>query len=260
MYDRKIGDRELTFGVSGLLYQSNVLLYDKETESLWSQLREEAVTGSLTGTKLTPLPSVTTTWGRWRELHPKTLVLSPQTGYSRPYGRNPYEAYEASDELMFPPSRLDRRLPPKEKVIGIRLGGEEIALPFSGLARASRSIEVEIGGMTVTVSFDATTQTAEAIVGTDPLPAFTGYWFAWSAFHPKTKVWGEESPRSAVPRALDSMFRRATIVEHSGVSPTSPGSLRAGTSERAAASTGSAERSGTTRIFPSSMFGSPTSF
>ncbi len=76
MYDRTVNNKELTFGVSGLLHENNVLFYDHQTESLWSQLKEAAVTGPLTGTHLTALPSVTTTWKAWRTQHPDTLVLS----------------------------------------------------------------------------------------------------------------------------------------------------------------------------------------
>ena len=75
MYDREMNKKELTFGVSGLLYESNVLLYDHQTESLWSQLKEEAVTGPQTGTRLRAIPSVMTTWKAWRAQHPNTLVL-----------------------------------------------------------------------------------------------------------------------------------------------------------------------------------------
>ena len=76
-------DTELTFGVSGRLYESNVLLYDHETESLWSQLKEESVTGPMIGTQLAAVPSVLTTWKQWQTHHPETLVLSMQTGHNR---------------------------------------------------------------------------------------------------------------------------------------------------------------------------------
>lgn len=202
MYDRKINGREITFGVSGKLYQSNVLLYDKQTESLWSQLKEEAVTGPMTGTRLTALPSIVTSWSRWRHDHPKTLVLSSDTGYSRPYDRDPYAGYEESDVLMFPPSHGDTRLPPKERVLGLELKGETMAFPLSRLAAAKAPLDVTIGGMKVTVRYDSETKTAEALAGGDAIPAFTGYWFAWYAFHPTTKVW--EPERQKRIRALGS--------------------------------------------------------
>lgn len=197
MYDRKVGAKELTFGVSGRLYQSNVLLYDKETESLWSQLKEEAVTGEMTGTKLPALPSVVTPWGRWKNLHPTTLVLSPDTGYSRPYQRNPYEDYERSSDVMFPPSRIDSRLPAKERVLGLEVAEKVIAFPFRRLERAKGPVELRFGNVRVEIRYDRATETAEALVDGKPASAFTGYWFAWYGFHPKTEIWGDVEPKAS---------------------------------------------------------------
>lgn len=215
MYDRKIDGRELTFGVSGKLYQSNVLLYDKQSESLWSQLKEEAIAGEMTGKRLTALPSVLTTWGRWRRDHPNTLVLSPDTGYARPYDRDPYAGYAESDGLMFPPSRVDRRLPSKVRVLGIEIQGDAVALPFERLAAAKTPLEIRIGGTEVTVRYDSASATAEALVRGQPIPAFTGYWFAWYAFHPQTKVWPEMSSAAAEPGRLDEASR-IVLVRASG--------------------------------------------
>lgn len=214
MYDRKIDGRELKFGVSGKLYQSNVLLYDKQSESLWSQLKEEAISGEMTGKRLTALPSVLTTWSRWRRDHPATLVLSPDTGYARPYDRDPYAGYAESGDLMFPPSRVDRRLPAKARVLGIEMQGDAVALPFERLAAAKTPFEIRIGGTEVTIRYDSATATAEALVRGKLIPAFTGYWFAWYAFHPQTKVWPDVSP-AAAPAALGEASR-IVVVEHQG--------------------------------------------
>ncbi len=88
-----IEGRHLRFGVSGLLYNSDVLLYDLETESLWSQIMGTAVTGAMRGTHLTHLPLLHTTWKKWQELHPDSQVLTEDTGFVRDYGRNPYAGY-----------------------------------------------------------------------------------------------------------------------------------------------------------------------
>ena len=87
MYARKVDAKTYTFGVSGLLYRSNVLMYDKQTESLWLQVKRRAVTGPMTGTKLFTFPSTITTWSKWRKKHPDTTVLSFDTGYNRNYKR-----------------------------------------------------------------------------------------------------------------------------------------------------------------------------
>lgn len=101
MYDRTVNGQTLSFGVSGQLYRRNLLLYDHQTESLWSQIREEAVTGPFAGTRLRAVPSTMTTWAEWRQQHPDTLVLSTDTGFDRDYERDPY-AGGYVDILMLP--------------------------------------------------------------------------------------------------------------------------------------------------------------
>jgi len=120
-------DTELTVGVSGRLYESNVLLYDHQTESLWSQLKEEAVTGPLTGTRLAVVPSILTTWKQWQTQHPETFVLSTQTGYDRNYDYSLYEGYARHPSTLFPIANQDDRLAPKERIIGVSLNGKHKA-------------------------------------------------------------------------------------------------------------------------------------
>ena len=79
MYSRKINGQTHRFGVSGLLYKSNILMYDEQTESLWSQVMQRAVTGPLSGTKMEKLSSVLTTWKKWQAHHPDTDALTPAT-------------------------------------------------------------------------------------------------------------------------------------------------------------------------------------
>jgi uncharacterized protein DUF3179 len=192
-YNRELGPKELTLGVSGKLYESNLLFYDKSTESLWSQIKGEAIAGPLTGQRLSALPSIVTTWAAWRESHPDTLVLDVNTGYPRDYGTNPYQSYENSSELMFPVATTDDRLPPKERVLGLTMNGADEAFPFSRLAKAKPPPIVDLGSQRVTVVFDPPTQTAMVRAGGKQVAAYTGYWFAWVAFHPKTAVWGTSS-------------------------------------------------------------------
>ena len=104
VFDRRVGDVERTFGVSGMLYNSNVLMFDRETESLWSQAQMRAVSGSAAAqtNRLMLLPSELTSWGDWKTRYPDTRVLSDDTGHDRPYQRQAYAQYFATDELMFP--------------------------------------------------------------------------------------------------------------------------------------------------------------
>ncbi len=114
-------------GTSGFLYQSNKLMYDKKTQSLWNTLWGKPVIGPLTrkGIKLDYLSVVTTTWGKWKKLHPKTTVLSIRTGHQRNYDEGvAYQDYFATDDLMFSVSKKDKRLKNKQEVLVIRIPEE----------------------------------------------------------------------------------------------------------------------------------------
>jgi hypothetical protein len=113
-----------------------LLFYDKASESLWSQIKDEAIAGPLTGRRLEALPSVVTTWETWRAAHPDTQVLDVDTGYSRNYAVDPYENYERSDQIMFPVTPLDNRRPAKERILGLTVNKIDEAFPFSRLAKA----------------------------------------------------------------------------------------------------------------------------
>ncbi|HHH36978.1 MAG TPA: DUF3179 domain-containing protein [Gammaproteobacteria bacterium] len=185
------------FGVSGLLYNSDVLLYDRETGSLWSQLLGQAVTGPLRGTPLQMLPLTHTTWGHWRHDHPDSLVLSRDTGYARDYDRDPYAGYVDSAGVFFPVRHRDPRFHPKARVLGLVLDGRAKAWPFSELSRArGKTIEDRLGGRRLRIRFDAGSETAviEDEAGR-PLPGTVLFWFAWYAFHPDTAVYRHPGPQ-----------------------------------------------------------------
>jgi hypothetical protein len=208
VFERLVGDDTLSFGVSGRLYESNVLLYDHQGESLWSQLASEAVTGSSTGTTLQQIPAVLTSWGAWQASHPETLVLSPKTGHPRDYDANPYAAYESSGSLMFRSSRRDPRLLPKDRVLGVVVGNESRAYPLSELEMADTAVTDTLGGQQIIVTLRE--GTATAMQGDSLLEAIELYWFAWAAFHPHTSVWrSEASPPCGATQRLDD----AKIVE-----------------------------------------------
>jgi len=119
-WDREINGTVTTFGVSGLLYNSNLIPYDRESNSNWSQMRLDCVNGSLKGTKAKNYTLVETTWGTWKEMYPESSVLSTSTGYSRSYGRYPYGSYRTNNSyIIFPVSNTDSRIENKERVHGI---------------------------------------------------------------------------------------------------------------------------------------------
>ena len=191
-FDARVDGLDLRFGVSGLLYNSDMLMYDRATDSLWSQIMARALTGPMKWKTLTQLPLVHTAWADWRTRHPRTQVLSTETGHERDYGRDPYEGYDAVPRLMFEVAHRDDRLPPKEWVLGLRVGGEAKAYPFSLLERrvdARGRVADRIGGQRIEIRFDPLHRSAEAF-GHDarPIPGVTAFWFAWFAFHPDTGV------------------------------------------------------------------------
>ena len=197
-FSARVAGKETTFGVSGLLYNSDVLLYDRASESLWSQLLGQAISGPLKGQKLEPVPITHTSWADWRRRHPDTAVLSTQTGFSRDYATDPYAGYDRIATLMFEVQHKDDRLPLKEWVLGLKLGGEARAYPFSVLARrvsAQGRLRDQLGGQAVEIRFDREHQSAEAFdAAGKPLPGVMAFWFAWVAFNPKTTVLAALAP------------------------------------------------------------------
>lgn len=177
------------FGVSGLLYNSDVLLYDRETESLWSQILAQAISGPLKGRKLKTVPLTHTSWQDWSIRHPDSLVMSINTGYTRDYSKSPYAGYEKSNRIFFPVAASDGRFHSKEWVLGVNVEGSYKAYPFSELAKTSSPVTDSIAGYRIEVSFDRENRSAVARDEKgNEIPAVTSYWFAWYAFHPDTRV------------------------------------------------------------------------
>ncbi len=228
VYDVTVDGVHHELGTSGFLYRSNKLMYDHATKSLWSSLTGRPVVGPLVGKgiELAPLPVVTTTWREWRTRHPKTLVLSLDTGHQRDYSEGAaYRDYFASDRLMFTVPQLDDRLPHKAEVLALRLPsepGESVAIAADYLA--SRSVvHLRIGRSDVVVLTDASgaNRVYESrhvtFIGWDGagtardrqggswavdesqlsgprgetlrrLPAHRAFWFGWHAAYPETRL------------------------------------------------------------------------
>jgi hypothetical protein len=136
VYDRRIKGKELTFGVSGKLHANSLIMYDHQTDSLWSHLAGAAVTGPMQGEKLKPLSSMFTKWEIWKKLHPNSKVLSTGRSGFLASMRDPYESYYRSPDTGIIPTRLsDQRIYPKEYVLGVVVSGKAKAYPFSVLSR-----------------------------------------------------------------------------------------------------------------------------
>ena len=185
-----IENKAHTFGVSGLLYNSDVLLYDRQTESLWSQLMTQAVSGQHKGRQLQSLPVLQTSWQNWKTKFPDTLVLSTETGYSRNYNDSPYAAYLKSPQTMFPLSSVSRRYHPKQAVLGIEVNGQFKVYPFIELEKGGAEFSDTFNGNSMIIRYDKKYRTASIFNQQGKqLPAVKTFWFAWYAFHPKTKVY-----------------------------------------------------------------------
>ena len=190
-FSSDVAGKVTEFGVSGLLYNSDVLLYDKNTESLWSQIMGEAVSGALVGEKLKPIPISHTTWRDWVARHPDTRVLSTETGFSRDYARNPYQGYEQSRQLYFGVNnKAPQNYHPKEQVIGLEFNGVYKAYPFVELEKHGEpQFKDSVNGISVTINWDSTNQSVilSNSKGVE-IAGIQGFWFAWFAFHPDTLV------------------------------------------------------------------------
>jgi Protein of unknown function (DUF3179) len=153
VFERRVGGRTLTFGTTGNLRRSDLVMWDRQTESWWQQLTAEAVVGRLTGTHLEVLPSQTLSWADFKRVHPDGDVLSRDTGVQREYGSNPYAGYDQPDSEPFLfDGEADDRLPPKERVLAIFAGDETVVVPFGRLAREP-VVELDAGGRPIVVLY-----------------------------------------------------------------------------------------------------------
>ena len=189
-FDPVLKGKRYTFGVSGLLYNSDVLMYDLQTESLWSQIKREAVTGPMTGTRLQPVFLVHTTWGEWRREHPDTKVLSDRTGYDRDYERDPYAEYRRSRGLWFAVQKSSAHFHPKEWVLGVVIGGAAKAYAFSDLTGQPSVFTDRVKEVPIQVHFHSESRNAFVTdMQGEPIPSVVGFWFAWYAFYPETMIY-----------------------------------------------------------------------
>jgi len=185
---REIDGQVTEFGVSGLLYNSDLVFYDRKTETLWDQIEAKGIVGPLTGTELELVPITMTRWGKWKTAHPDTLVLSADTGFAFDYSRDAYGNYRDQKRLMFPVANTSSAIHPKSVVFGFDFGGQQIAFTES-LLEQSAPVEREIGGQSFDISLadDGEVKMANRESGEEYFPV-RSYWFAWYTFHPETEL------------------------------------------------------------------------
>jgi hypothetical protein len=234
VFNRTMNDgRILEFGTSGKLYNSNLVMYDRTTKSLWSQAMAQGIVGKLAGIKLERIPFDVASWKEWKQLYPDSKVLSTDTGSTRPYGADPYGDYYTNGDLLFPVSNSNNRLGLMEIVIGLenkgqyksfklqevedkkvindQVNGKPIVL-FSLHPFMARVYDPVVDGQILEFNYtikdkgfvDKQTNSmwnfeGNAISGhmkgkqLTRIPFDEGFWFEWVAFHPKTKLYDGSS-------------------------------------------------------------------
>ncbi|MFQ5692190.1 MAG: DUF3179 domain-containing protein [Nitrospinota bacterium] len=150
-FDRRLDGRLLDFGTTGKLQKSNLVMYDRQTESWWEQFTGRGIVGDLIGKQLKMLPAAIVGYGHFKKTYPNAPVLSRKTGHIRPYGRNPYVGYDDINSVPFLfRGPVDKRLPPMERVVAVTLGDVDRAYPFSVLAKL-RVVNDRVAGRDVVV-------------------------------------------------------------------------------------------------------------
>ena len=231
VFNRSLDDGQevVEFGTSGKLYNSNLVMYDRTSKSLWSQAMAEGIVGKYAGTKLERVPFDVAYWKEWKQLYPDSKILSRDTGSNRPYGVDPYGDYYTNSDVLFPISNRDDRLGLKEIVVGFENKGQYKAYKLQEI-EDNKVINDQVNGKSITLfssypfmirAYDpiAQGQTLEftynpksknfldeqtgsewnfegkAISGQmkgkqlTRLPFDEGFWFEWVAFHPKTEIY-----------------------------------------------------------------------
>lgn len=184
--ERTVGETVTTFGVSGVLYNSDLVLYDRETETLWDQIEAKAIVGPMTDERLTLVPVSMARWSRWLARHPDTLVLSTDTGFDKDYTGDRFAEYRESTRLFMPVSATDERVHAKTVVYGFDLDVADIAITES-LLETDGSHTSSIAGKEAVFSMaEDGSVTLEHDGGVfHPIRLF---WFAWYTFHPETAL------------------------------------------------------------------------
>ena len=192
VFDRQSENGVREFGVSGLLYNSNALMYDRggQPEGLWSQVGALGIVGPGARTSLKALPVDLTTWMDWRTRHPETTVLSDQTGHVKVYPSNRFQTYFDSPNLNFPAQPEDDRFPKKTPILGIWVEGKARAYPLSVFGEQDTSLKQELDGKQFNLVYDAQHKSLRVEQADEDLQWMYSFWFAWYAFRPETEVYG----------------------------------------------------------------------
>lgn len=194
VYSRLFDGKAVEFGVSEMVLNSNLVLVDRDTKSLWSQFDGVALVGSKRGTVLTPYPNSVqiVRWADWVSLFPSTVVLSGETGFAYSYEESPYGDYEKTQDIYFPLENTDGRRKSKEVVYGVLIGTQAKLYPELELQKAlpaSGTIADEFAGRKLTLSYSKKTLKVVDIQTKSEIPNIRSYYFAWEAFYPGSDIY-----------------------------------------------------------------------
>jgi hypothetical protein len=191
VFERRVNGSTRTFGVSGLLHGSDLIMYDRQHKNLWQQITGRAFAGPERGTQLKRLPVVMTDWKSWRKNHPDSRVLVPAERDLKDL----YAAYRNSEKVMYG-GKSNPRLSPKKVVFGLENGSETIAVTQQRLARGPVEFVLDGRRWRMQQTTDGSVQAVNLESGQTLLPR-RAYWFAWFTFHPETRLIGPESLRKS---------------------------------------------------------------
>jgi hypothetical protein len=190
VFERRVRGEIQEFGVSGKLWRSNLLMYnrteDEDDESLWSQVLGEAVLGVNTGEKLAILPSDTVRYGDWKKAYANTKVLGPDPKRASYYGRDPYGGYYTSREVGFGATFNDTRAHPKTIILGIEFDG--VFKAYSKDALLIGKTEDVFNERDIAITKNNLGEIRFLVDG-EPYPHVEGFWFSWLAVHPETELY-----------------------------------------------------------------------
>lgn len=182
---RQLDGEETEFGVSGLLHNNDLIMYDRKTFSLWQQITGRALAGPKRGEVLETVPLTMSAWEDWRAVNPEGMVLLPPNGPEK-YEKNTYGDYATSDKLLFPVKVSDARLHAKKVIFGLQLDQQAIAVE-SGWLLEQGGWEYQIDGKLLRLKVDAAAGVSADLDG-KALAVHRMYWFAWYSFHPDTSL------------------------------------------------------------------------
>ena len=191
-----IGFLGRNLGISGKLFNNNLVMYDRETNSNIPQILGTGIDGVLKGVELKTFPTVFTTWGKWKEVFPDTSVLTLNTGYSRNYNRSPYPGYEEALRFWFPVSTSSDRFHAKEIMIGFKFDGNYYAVQKKEFIKKKKnSLQTyDLNGKKIKIIYQERLGNLEVVevfqdTGKEiPVHNFEVFWFAWYAYFPSTTV------------------------------------------------------------------------